>query len=395
MIHGSGLASATTVTALQDSTKAPLPTTGGLNGAVVTVSAGGKTYTPGLYYAIATQIAGVMPAAVPPGPATVTVSYSGQTSASYTFTVVPAAFGIDVYNGNYAVLQDSVTGAIITPTNSAKPGEAITVWGTAIGPDPNDSDVSYSTAPQAILTQVQVYIGNVLVPQSDILYIGSLGYPGVNGVVFTVPSNIPAGCFDSVAVVTTVSSVTTAGNVPVGSFMPSGGVCQDTYTGLNGNTISTLTQQTNVKTGSLFVFQQTSPSSTLDAATGLFEQITGSTSFASGGEVSVGSCSLTQTLVASNTTAPTVTALNPGTLTITPPGGSAITLQALPSITGEYEGQLSSGAIPTSGGTFTFNASGGSGSNAVGPFTTTVNFPNPIVSWTNRATRPPSPAVRG
>ena len=389
VIHGNGMASATTVTALEDSTKAPLPTTGGLNGAVVTVNAGGKTYTPGLYYAIATQIAGVMPAAVPPGPATVTVSYSGQTSAAYSFTVVPAAFGIDVYNGNYAVLQDSITGAIITPTNSAEPNETITIWGTAIGSDPNDSDVSYSNTPQAIPTQAQVYVGSVAVPQSNILYVGSLGYPGVNGVIFTVPSNIPAACFNSVAVVTTVSGASTVSNVAVGSFMPSGGVCQDAYTGLNGNTISTLTQQTNVRTGNLSVFQQTSPGTsgapaTLSAASGLFEQVTGSTSFAGGGEVSAGSCSLNETLLPTATPL-TITALNPGTVTVTPPGGSAITLQASPTIAGEYEAQLPSGAIPASGGTFTFNASGGSGANAVGPFSTTVNFPNPIINWTNQS----------
>ena len=390
VIQGTGMASATTVTALQDSTKAPLPTTGGLNGAVVTVSAGGNTYTPGLYYAMATQIAGVLPAAVPPGPATVTVSYNGQPSAAYSFAVVPAAYGIDVYNGNYAVLQDSVTGAIITPTNSAKAGEAITIWGTGIGSDPNDSDVSFSSPPHTIPTQVQVYIGNVAVPQSGILYVGSYGYPGVNGAIFTVPSNIPAGCFDSVAVVTTAGGVNTTSNVPMGSFMPSGGVCQDAYTGLNGNTISALTQQTNVRAGSLFVSQETSPgtsgaASTQDAASGLFQQVSGSTSLAGSGEVSEGSCSLTQTLVASNSTPPTVTGLNPGTLTVTPPSGSAVTLQTSTAVAGEYAVQLASGAIPTSGGTFTFNASGGSGTNAVGPFSTTVDFPNPIVSWTNES----------
>jgi hypothetical protein len=139
----------------------------------------------------------------------------------------------------------------------------------------------------------------------------------------------------------------------------------------------------------LSVFQQTSPDtggapSTLNAASGLFDQVSGSTSLASSGVVSVGSCSLTQTLFASNTTPPTFTALNPGTVTVTPPGASPITLQALP-ITGEYQAQLPSSAIPTSGGTFAFNASGGSGANAVGPFSTTVNFPNPIVSWTNQS----------
>jgi len=190
--------------------------------------------------------------------------------------------------------------------------------------------------------------------------------------------------------VTTVSGVSTVSNVAVGSFMPSGGVCQDAYTGLNGNTISTLTQQTNVRTGSLSVFQQTSPGasgapSTLSAASGLFEQVAGSTSVAGSGEVSVGGCSLTQTLIASNITPPTITALNPGTVTVAPPGGSAITLQASPAIAGEYEAQLPSGAIPTSGGTFAFNASGGSGANVAGPFSTTVNFPNPIVNWTNQS----------
>jgi len=388
VIHGSAMASATTVTALQDSTKAPLPTTGGLNGAVVTVKAGGSTYTPGLYYAIATQIAGVMPAAVPPGPATVTVSYNGQISTAYSFTVVPAAFGIDVYNGNYAVLQDAVTGAIITPTNSAMPGEPITIWGTGIGSDLNDSDVSFSNTPQAIPTQAQVYIGNVAVPQSNILYVGSFGYPGVNGVIFTVPSNITPACFNSVAVVTTLSGGSTVSNVAVGSFMPSGGVCQDAYTGLDGKSISTLTQQTNVRAGSLSVSQQTSPvtsaaPSTLNAASGMFQQVAGSTSLAGGSEVSVGSCSLTQTL--SNITPPTITALNPGTITVTPPGGSAIALQASTTIAGEYQAQLPSGAIPTSGGTFAFSASGGSGANAVGSFSTTVNFPSPIINWTNQS----------
>lgn len=388
VIHGSGMASATTVTSLQDSTKG-LPT-GGLNGAVVTVNAGGNTYTPGLYYAMATQIAGVMPAAVPPGPATVTVSYNGQTSAAYNFTVVPAAFGINVYYGNYAVLQDSVTGAIITPTNSAKPGEPITIWGTAIGADPNDSDLFYTTTPHAIPTQVQVYIGNIAVPQSNILYVGSFLYPGVNGVIFTVPSNAPAGCFNSVAVVTTINGDSTVSNVPVGSFMPEGGVCQDSATGLNGNTISALTQKDNVNIGSLSVVQQTSPAtngapSTLSAASGLFQQVAGATSMAGSGELSPGSCTLTQTLAASNSAPPAITGLNPGTISVTTPGGSAIPLQSSSAIPGEYGAQLPSGAIPAVGGTFAFNASGGSGANAVGAFSATINFPNPLVAWTNQS----------
>lgn len=388
VIHGSNMASATTVTSLVDTTKGPLPTTAGLNGAVVTVTAGGKTYTPGLYYAEATQIAGVMPAAVPPGPATVTVSYNGQTSSAYSFTVIAAAFGIDVYNGNYAVLQDSVTGAIITPTNSAKAGEPITIWGTAIGADPGDSDVSYSSAPQAINTPVQVYIGGVQVPQSNILYVGSLGYPGVNGVVLNVPSNIPAGCFDSVAV---VANNTVVSNVAVGSFMPNGGVCTDTYTGLNGTTINSLTGSTNYSSGIVEVGQLTTPSvgggspTVNDIALADFEQVSGSYSISSSGTISVGSCSLLQGLTSTGTVTVTETGLNAGTVTVTPPGGGPVTLQTIPQETGIYEAQLTSGAIPTSGGTFAFSATGASGANSVGAFTANVNFPNPILSWTNQS----------
>jgi len=167
--------------------------------------------------------------------------------------------------------------------------------------------------------------------------------------------------------------------------MPSGLACHDAYTVLDVNVISTLTQQTNVRTGSLYVFQQTSPTSVLSAATGLFAQVTGSTSVFGGDAVSAGSCSLTETLIAGNITPLTTTALNPGTITVTPPGVSAITMQLVQSVVGEYQAQIPSGAIPASGGTFAFNASGGSGASAVGPFSTMVNFPNPIISWTNQS----------
>jgi hypothetical protein len=50
-------------------------------------------------------------------------------------------------------------------------------------------------------------------------------------------------------------------------------------------------------------------------------------------------------------------------------------------VTGLYVTQLAAGAIPTSGGTFIFNGAGGA---VVGPFTATVNFPSPLLSWTNQ-----------
>ena len=381
-IQGKNMASATTVSALQDSSQG-LPTT--LNGATVTIQSGSKTWTPGLYYAIGTQIAGVIPHDVPPGPAMISVSYNNNgtvsASAPLNFTIVQSAFAMDVYNGNYGVLQDSVSGAIITPTNSAKPGEIVTLWGTGLGSDPSDSDTTLTSTPHAINTAVQIYLGTVQVPQSSIAYVGSLGYPGVNGVVFTVPSGVQGCGVSLVVVANNVSS-----NTGVVSVMPNGGVCQDSFLGIDGNGISGLTGKASVKSGFLSVSQSTSPGqsgspSTTNGAFGSFQQISGSSTFASGNFLSLGSCSLSQT-VSSGGSIPNFVGLDAGTITLTPPGGSAITMQTIPQAAGSYQAQLSAGAIPTSGGTVMFSGSGGKD---VGSFTTTVNFPNPLLSWTNQS----------
>ena len=175
--------------ALEDSTKS-LPTT--LRGAAAKLTSGGKDYPIPWYYTSPTQTAGVLPAGVPTGPATLSYTYNGVNTTS-TVTVVPAAFGISVYNRNYAVLQDSTTGAIITPTNSAKPGQTLTLWGTGLGADQGLSDTSANSAQQKIDTPIQLFIGSTQVPQSNIRYVGSLNYPGVNGIVFEAPSNIGSG----------------------------------------------------------------------------------------------------------------------------------------------------------------------------------------------------------
>src|SRR5579872_1144381 len=81
VIHGSNMADPNAQAVLQDSQKAGgIPTT--LNGASAKITAGGKDYPIGLYYAIASQIAGVVPAAVPTGQATLTVTYNGQSATS-------------------------------------------------------------------------------------------------------------------------------------------------------------------------------------------------------------------------------------------------------------------------------------------------------------------------
>ncbi|MDE3164772.1 MAG: hypothetical protein KGN36_03125, partial [Acidobacteriota bacterium] len=63
VIYGTGLADASAQAVLQSSASPGIPTT--LNGASITVTVNGVTTQPGIYYATATQIAAVLPAATP------------------------------------------------------------------------------------------------------------------------------------------------------------------------------------------------------------------------------------------------------------------------------------------------------------------------------------------
>src|SRR5579862_879791 len=168
IVQGSGLADPGTPV-LQD-TQAPggLPST--LNGASITVVVGGMTTHPALYYTSPAQLAAVLPAATPVGDGTITVTYNGNTSAPALFQAVPSALGINTYNTNTGVATDASSGDLITYSNSASPGQTITLWTTGLGADPNDSDTTYSQSPHAVSTPLQVYIGGL---PAKILYQGS------------------------------------------------------------------------------------------------------------------------------------------------------------------------------------------------------------------------------
>lgn len=381
-IFGSGLAAASTGAAagLQDSTKG-LPTT--WNGATVSVTVGGKTVTPGLYYALPTQIAGVLPAATPTGSGTLTVSYNGATSSQFTIQVVPSALGLDTYygTGTGLITATSLGYALFNYTNSASPGQTIVLWGSGLGADTADSDTVYTTTPHSVnQAATQIYFGGV---PGTIGYAGSSGYPGLNQINVTIPASSPIGCWVSVAGV--VNGVTSNfGTLPIEQ---GGGVCTDSIFGTNGTQLNTLSGQSTVSSGDVFVIQSTSPGTTAGTtqvtseAAAIFDQFTGSYYGASSGSVSIPGCIVTETVTGSSTG--TETGLDAGTITVTGPSGGPVTLTTVPQVPGDYFAQLAAGAIPASGGTFTFNGSGGAN---VGPFTATVTFPNPPLAWTNQST---------
>jgi len=311
----------------------------------------------------------VLPAATPTGTGTLTVTYNGTASAPAAIKVVPSALGINTYNGS-GVATDAA-GNLITYSNSAFPGETLTLWTTGLGADPADSDTIYAATPHSVNVPLRIYVGGV---EAAILYQGSAGYPGVNQINLTIPQSVPTGCF--------VSLVAVIGNMlnhvvtlPINN---GGGACFEALTGLTGNQVSPPGGQT-LRTGLVTLGVTNSPGSggvrsVTNYADAAFEKYTGlyapSTNL-----VSPGGCivrDLTPPPI------PGITGLDPGTITLTGPGLS-VTLASQFGIKGAFYAPLAAGAIPQSGGTFTFNGSGGAD---VGSFTSTITF-SPLLTWTN------------
>ena len=149
IIVGTNLASATTPV-VQSAGGNGIPAS--LNGATIAVTVNGVTTHPGIYYAIATQIAAVLPSSTPVGTGTITVTYNGTTSAAAPITVLQSALGFDTYTGSgsgLGVATDPVTGSLFFYNQSAKPGQTIVLWGSGLGANPADSDTVATATPHA------------------------------------------------------------------------------------------------------------------------------------------------------------------------------------------------------------------------------------------------------
>jgi uncharacterized protein (TIGR03437 family) len=368
VVMGSNMSDAPPAAGLSLNTSAApgLPTTSA--GASATIAAGGKNYPMPLYYASPTQIAGVIPAAVPPGSATMTVTYKGQTSAAFSFTVVATALGLGTYNG-VTIATDAVTGVLVDYTHAAKPGGTYVFWGSGGGADTADSDSVYTTTPHAVnQAGTQFYFGT---KAGTVLYSGSSGFPGLMQINVTIPANSDTGC--GVVVAGVVNGIpTNFGPFPIDGS----GICHDSIYGVSGTDFANLSGQGTVKSGTVFVGQLNLPppvgNSTLASAS--FSSQTGG-SFAANGLTSLGSCSVQET--ASGAGTGTSTGLDAGTVSVSGPGVSA-TLQSL--IKGTYIGQL--GGSITGGATYTFTGTGGTD---IGAFSAGLTFPSPLLTWTNQA----------
>jgi uncharacterized protein (TIGR03437 family) len=379
IIKGSNLNSQP-LSSLQSSAAPGVPLT--LNGTSISVTVNGTTTQPAIYYSSPSQLGAVLPSTTPVGTGTITVTNSGQASAPAPILVVQSALGLDTLYGTgtgQGVASDPNFN-FLGPTNSASPGEVINLWGSGVGADTANDDRTYPLKEDNLTNiPMQVYIGGI---PAAITYRGRSQFPGVDQVQVTIPTGVPTGCFVGVVAVSG-NIVSNSVTIPVGV---AGAPCTDPNIGISSSTSSTLSGKTSVNFGYLSLSQSTAPGTgasaapvTSSLALAEFQNQTGAAfgSSSGGSAASIGSCIVTAPMVLAAGILPTITGLDAGTITVNGPGGSQ-TLNAVPT-TAFYEASLPTGYIPAAGGSFTFNGTGGA---TVGQFSTTLNFPSPLV-WTN------------
>ena len=157
------------------------------------------------------QINAIMPSNTPVGTGTLTGSYNGQMSAAVPITVVASSFGTFTQNegGDGPGVITDANYNVSTPFHTFKPGQAVILWGTGLGPAPNpDTEASAGQCPSGCDLRgpnlsVTVWVGNQQVQAANLVYAGRApNFTGEDQIVFYIPDNVTTGCFVSVALQT-------------------------------------------------------------------------------------------------------------------------------------------------------------------------------------------------
>ena len=364
-----------------------------LGGVSIKITVSGTTTEAVPYYVSAGQIAAILPSATPVGTGTMTVTYSGQTSATFPLTVVQSAFGILTLGGNglgNAAVYD-LNYNYITPTNAANPGQIVYFWGTGQGPDPND-ETRPIAAPQNLASlPFEFYIGN---KQAKVIYHGRSTFPGLDQIAVEIPEGV-SGCYAS-AYAKTGNLMSNFVSIPVAA---EGRTCTDWYSTAADVDRLLGSGKTEVNLGWFYLvkFLSYTPSVggqparmvTQDSATAQFLRYTpfDSSNWGSVGGFANPGCVVSTLRTQSPFASPIVKRLDAGpAVTLTLPDGSTRTLAKQQTSNFSFSATDATPVpplfIPAAGGTFKFQAPGGTD---VGPAEATINASNPMI-WNEHTT---------
>lgn len=168
-----------------EATEPPLPRN--LGGVSVSVTIGDVTVEGQMYSVSATELEAVLPSDTPLGDGTLKVKYGTATSRDVPIRVVATSFGISTRNraGSgptgwaYVLDEGGERQTRITLVESARAGQTIGVLGTGLGAAEDPAAIELTVGGRRV---------NVL------SVVRSLG-PGIDMLVFTLPADVPTGCY--------------------------------------------------------------------------------------------------------------------------------------------------------------------------------------------------------
>jgi uncharacterized protein (TIGR03437 family) len=197
--------------------------------------AGTTTFAP-MYYALPTQLGGILPSNTPTGSGTLIVRNNGRSSSPRAITVVRSAFGMLTLNGSgtgaAAVHNDAYI--LLNSANATNPGKAVIFYGSGLGPTPANETVEQSGGnASGDLTSIPITV-TVGGKAAQVLYRGRTIFPGLDQINVMMPALDVYGCEIPVAI-TTNGVQANAGTIPVAA---SGAACPPPATSGGGGSPS-------------------------------------------------------------------------------------------------------------------------------------------------------------
>ena len=364
-----------------------LPLTNTLSGTSIKVTVAGTTVDCPMLYTLRSQVAAVLPSTTPLGSGTLTVTYNGA-SGSTPIKVVATNVGLSTVLGTSAAVVTFPNYSFVDSTHSAKPGDAVVLWGTGLGGANSDANIATNGD---LKTDITVWIGGIAAP---LQYRGRSAGPGLDQINVVVPDGVAPGCAVSLVVQTGGAQSTLLSNTTTVPVMPNGGTCADpVLSGIPAATISSLLAKPGTTLASFQISQSvalTSPTfdATIDAIFLSFtqQQLTSQLPKLLGNsDPSLGSCQVTFNVGSGSTNGggdgkPDATGLSAGaSILFTPPTGLALTAAGSPQLKGFYEVKPTA-SLP--GGTW--KVANGTGGADVTPFSVDLPLAQPVL-WSNQA----------
>jgi uncharacterized protein (TIGR03437 family) len=243
-----------------------------LGGVSIQIQSGNVTTAALMVFASNNFVTAVVPSTTPLGPATVTVTYNGRTTAPIPMTVVTTSVGIRTVNDQGSGpararnarpdtgLNTDISSLPLNALNqSATPGQFMLVQATGLGPISGDETQNLT---QVLDVPADVIVGNKLTTATLKVRVAQ----GSDFILFKLPDDVQQGCYVPLA----IRAGGVVSNVASLSVSSMGASCSDA-TGLGASDIDAAQKAGQIRLGTIVLGRlDLGPLGPMDFVNGIF-----------------------------------------------------------------------------------------------------------------------------